>query len=150
MEKQSGDAFTLVAALEKFFQIMKNLRNTKILFSRENLHSYRRGRAFYGNADIPPQVLSQRPLVLDPVNPFNNRLRGKNFDTEFFDILANKADASLLVLQKAKPLENANPELFSSVMQIVVPGPFRPQTAGNSVHLIPRPTTWGTSSTNEK
>lgn len=142
MEKESGDAFSLVDALEKFFRIMMDLRKTRIEFSQETFQSYTRGRAFYSKAEIWPQILSQTPLVLDPVDPFNNRLQGRNFDSDFFRTLSNKAELSLQILQKAKPPFAAKPELFSFVLKTLFPGPFsQDQFSSSPVHFMPRPTT---------
>ena len=139
MEKKHGDGFSLVEALEQFFQTMKQLRETKIVMSHENLQSYKTKKTFYSNAQIPQEVLRQKPLVLDPVDPFNNRLHHRNIDDSFYNTLSSKAEASLVVMREAKPPRVGNSEVFNSIVRILFPGPFAISSFGNQTISMPKP-----------
>jgi hypothetical protein len=59
-EEQTGRR-SLLEGFKSFLQLMTNFRKIEIVFL-EN----------YGRHEIPWDVQAQRPLVLDPANPFNN------------------------------------------------------------------------------
>ena len=48
------------------FVQVKNIGSTHVVFDE-----------FYQNSDVPKNILSQKPLLMDPVNPYNNLLKLK-------------------------------------------------------------------------
>lgn len=127
--------FTPLDALRKFFESVKNLRDANIVFSRERMQGLK-CKTFYKDSDIPTEVSNARPLLLDPVNPRNNRLQ--EFYNEFFELIALKAEESLEVLRGELSCACTWETRFIFAQKILCPGPFI-RSLGEFSH-IPLPT----------
>ena len=81
----SPSAPTFVGAFKKFLEKVANLRRERIVFAER-----------YRPADVPPEVAAQTPLLVNPVNRYQNML--DQAPAEFFDVFAKCANQSLVRL----------------------------------------------------
>lgn len=112
--------FTMLEGLRKFFESVKNLRHADIAFSRERMQGLK-CETIYKDSDIPLEVRKEEPLLLDPVIPPNNRLQ--EFDAEFFELIALKAEESLEVLRQGE-LSCTWETRSIFAQKVLCPGPF--------------------------
>jgi len=109
---------------------------------------------YYDKSEIPSEILNQRPLLMDPVNPFNNLLCGKcgygygKIDSqsenmkEFMLFMKNAAKISLDIMSRAKnaaeislDIMNRNSSNFTNIFR---PHPLLHQLPTNDRWIIPR------------
>lgn len=60
-EERTFSTVSILTAFRKFLESMKNLNSVMIVFEK-----------YYKIGDVDEYILKQRPLVLDPANPYNN------------------------------------------------------------------------------
>jgi len=53
-------------AFKRFLVILRNISDANVIFLN-----------YYGKSEVPMEVLKQKPLLLDPTNPYNNLLGGE-------------------------------------------------------------------------
>merc|ERR1719367_1574250 len=90
---------SLTNAFKRFLEKVNRIKETNIVFTD-----------YYGKAEIPPEIIKQSPLLMDPVNPYNNLLGGEcgygygKFDykskalKEFMSFMENAAEKTLKLL----------------------------------------------------
>ena len=85
---------------------MRALNNLKITFSH-----------YYKNQAIPPEILEERPLVLDPSNPFNNITSGlSRLQQSDFELIENAAILAMTRLQDMQ--HGSSPIILSELFSI--------------------------------
>lgn len=111
----------MMNAFESFLKTMANIAKVRITFTHENMQG--RHLAFYNTRDIPHYVSNNTPLVLDPVNPNNNRLYNPHIRSFFVETLAMKATESLVAYERARRSRSADLRIYLT-LAVLWPGPF--------------------------
>ena len=87
---------TFVGAFKKFLEKIKNLRRERIVFTDH-----------FREADIPAEIRSQTPLLINPVNRYQNML--EQASSEFLDTFTKCANQSLIRLASLSgPIRSGN------------------------------------------
>ncbi|KAJ8027995.1 2'-5'-oligoadenylate synthase-like protein 2 [Holothuria leucospilota] len=87
-EDEEGSQNTL-KGFQRFLRMIEHVSSINVFWDE-----------FYSKDDIPPYIEEQRPLLLDPTNPYNNLLRGRNVD--FLKQMSSFASVTLSRINKAK------------------------------------------------
>jgi len=76
-----------------FLEMVCNLQKQNVVFHET--------MAYYKMSDIPKDILEQRPMLMDPVNPFNNLLDIRRNSTlkDLFNVFENAADTALKMIK---------------------------------------------------
>ena len=103
---------TFVGALKKFLEKVKNLRRERIVFTDH-----------FREADIPPEVRSQTPLLINPVNRYQNLL--EQASSEFLDTFTKCANQSLIRLTSLMgPNHNGGQDATMALANLFKPQPL--------------------------
>lgn len=127
--------FSLYEAFQRFLSVMEDIGNAQITFTDEEIDG--RCRTFYDENDIEFSIWQQTPLVLDPVDPYNNRLSNKESHKMFVSILAPKASESLRILNNSEYLEDEDAQL--EILCALQPGPFDACLYGDVSNVMETP-----------
>jgi len=98
-ERNNASDPSLTNAFKRFLEKVSRIKETNIVFTD-----------YYSKGEIPPEIIKQSPLLMDPVNPYNNLLGGEcgygyrifNFKStalkEFMSFMENAAEMTLKLL----------------------------------------------------
>jgi len=77
-----------------FLEMVCNLQKQNVVFHETPV-------GYYKMSDIPKDILEQRPMLMDPVNPFNNLLDIRRNPTlkDLFNVFENAADTALKMIK---------------------------------------------------
>merc|ERR550539_944236 len=92
-EQEYNSNPSIANAFKRFLEMIRNLQKQCVLF-HETV-------AYYKKSDIPKDILEQRPLLLDPTNPFNNLLDIRRNSTlkDLFNVFEDAAFAALKMIK---------------------------------------------------
>lgn len=94
-EEERQGSQDVLQGFRRFLQMVQNSSGLNIVWKK-----------YYKKKDIPSDILRQRPLLLDPTNPYNNMLEGGNGD--YLREMSQFARVTLLRLDAAQRNENHN------------------------------------------
>jgi len=84
---------SIANAFIAFLEMVCNLQKQNVVFHET--------MAYYKKSDIPKDILEQRPMLMDPVNPFNNLLDIRRNSTlkDLFNVFENAAETALKMIK---------------------------------------------------
>merc|ERR550519_822051 len=90
MEEMNNTAPSIYNAFKAFLEMIYNVKKQDVVFDD-----------YYKRSDIPSHIITQRPLLMDPTNPYNNLFdpKKKHLNT-FYGVMMKCADRTLDLLRK--------------------------------------------------
>ena len=110
---------SILSAFRKFLEIVQDIGQQSIIFDYSV--------DFYSRSDTPHEILAQKPLILDPSNPYNNIMagfRGRN-SVIIQKTFSNCAKETLERLERVEEQIETTPE-FPQLKEIFLPQPRPP------------------------
>ena len=112
--KRSRSTSTYVGALRRFWQKIQGIRQSRVIFT-DNFHE----------SDIPPEIRRQTPLLINPVNRYQNQLDSEVVPPEFFKTFADCASNSLARLSASQGPHPARGDVESmALIELFKPQPL--------------------------
>jgi len=90
MEETKNKPGSIYNGFKTYLELIYNIKKQDIVFED-----------YYKRSEIPVDIQTQRPLLMDPTNPYNNLLESKKDNlNKLFDVFTKCADHTLDILKK--------------------------------------------------
>ena len=125
-EENNQEDASILRAFRLFLKRVETIDQQKVIFTD-----------FYGTAQIPSHILEQKPLIMDPSNPFNNVMH--EFDSSAQQVFSQYARVSLIRLEKVERQIQLN-HGFPDFKVLFQPQPLLVQVGPEM--KLPKPEKW--------